>query len=163
MRRRTTTTTMMMMVKMNKSLCTHLFLEFSGGDGSVTWVLSSELSVFQEQGLSMPPVAIIPQGTGNDLSRVFGWGGGVPLIGGTLVFFFSSSSSSSSFLFSIYDLISHRLSTCSISSFFFPFVAGVVKLARKSIDDIHAGRVRKTPLDSWKIAIQAKSTSHSME
>jgi len=45
-----------------------------GGDGSIAWVLSEldKLSLKEYQ----PPLSIVPLGTGNDLSRVLGWGTG---------------------------------------------------------------------------------------
>ncbi|CAL0304953.1 unnamed protein product [Lupinus luteus] len=50
----------------------------AGGDGSVGWILGC-LTELHTQGLEpVPPVAIIPLGTGNDLSRSFGWGGSFP-------------------------------------------------------------------------------------
>eukprot|EP00667_Euglena_gracilis_P014323 EG_transcript_14838 len=44
-----------------------------GGDGTPGWILSvmDELKYDNE-----PPVAVLPLGTGNDISRVLGWGGG---------------------------------------------------------------------------------------
>ncbi|CAG9812465.1 unnamed protein product [Phaedon cochleariae] len=43
----------------------------AGGDGTISWILttSHKLDLDPE-----PPLAIIPLGTGNDLSRVLGWG-----------------------------------------------------------------------------------------
>ena len=48
-----------------------------GGDGTVQWVLSDIDSLVAEGVLTTRPgVAILPLGTGNDLSRQFGWGHG---------------------------------------------------------------------------------------
>ncbi|ERN07210.1 diacylglycerol kinase 7 [Amborella trichopoda] len=50
----------------------------AGGDGTVGWVLGSVAELYLENRKPIPPVGIIPLGTGNDLSRSFGWGGSFP-------------------------------------------------------------------------------------
>ncbi|KAM3234384.1 diacylglycerol kinase 7 [Capsicum annuum] len=50
----------------------------AGGDGTVGWVLGC-LGELKKQGREpVPPTGVIPLGTGNDLSRSFGWGGSFP-------------------------------------------------------------------------------------
>lgn len=49
----------------------------AGGDGTIGWILN-EIS---RKGIQLiPEVCILPIGTGNDLSRVLGWGGVPPTI-----------------------------------------------------------------------------------
>jgi hypothetical protein len=44
-----------------------------GGDGTISWIVSTmEQMKLQRK----PPIAILPLGTGNDLARIHGWGGG---------------------------------------------------------------------------------------
>ncbi|KAG0461658.1 hypothetical protein HPP92_021955 [Vanilla planifolia] len=50
----------------------------AGGDGTVGWVLGSLEELHVQNRIPIPPVGIIPLGTGNDLSRSFGWGGSFP-------------------------------------------------------------------------------------
>ncbi|XP_010913616.2 diacylglycerol kinase 4 isoform X3 [Elaeis guineensis] len=50
----------------------------AGGDGTVGWVLGCLGELFVQSREPVPPIGIIPLGTGNDLSRSFGWGGSFP-------------------------------------------------------------------------------------
>nr|CAH8831940.1 unnamed protein product [Trichobilharzia regenti] len=47
-----------------------------GGDGTVGWTLSCLDIVGQDAACNAPPIAPLPLGTGNDLSRVLRWGSG---------------------------------------------------------------------------------------
>ena len=49
-----------------------------GGDGTVGWVAGHlDAAAARDGAFVKPPLAVFPLGTGNDLARVLGWGGGV--------------------------------------------------------------------------------------
>jgi len=50
-----------------------LVAQVAGGDGTVGWVLGSLAELYKQDRKPVLPVGIIPLGTGNDLSRSFGW------------------------------------------------------------------------------------------
>lgn len=45
----------------------------AGGDGTVGWVLGCLGDLNKQGRFPIPPTGVIPLGTGNDLSRSFGW------------------------------------------------------------------------------------------
>uniref|UniRef100_A0A2P2QM00 Diacylglycerol kinase n=1 Tax=Rhizophora mucronata TaxID=61149 RepID=A0A2P2QM00_RHIMU len=61
-----------------KDIREKLRIMVAGGDGTVGWVLGSLSELYREGREPVPPVGIIPLGTGNDLARSFGWGGSFP-------------------------------------------------------------------------------------
>ncbi|KAH7862035.1 hypothetical protein Vadar_033930 [Vaccinium darrowii] len=56
-----------------KETCEKLRVVVAGGDGTVGWVLGCLGELHKQEREPVPPTAIIPLGTGNDLSRSFGW------------------------------------------------------------------------------------------
>ncbi len=55
------------------SVLTRFQLLICGGDGTVSWIISALEKLELKR---WPPIGILPLGTGNDLSRIHGWGGG---------------------------------------------------------------------------------------
>jgi diacylglycerol kinase (ATP) len=53
----------------------NVFFVIAGGDGTICSVLNYIKSI-PEWSKVNPPAAVLPLGTGNDLSRSLGWGGG---------------------------------------------------------------------------------------
>uniref|UniRef100_A0A453RVA1 Diacylglycerol kinase n=1 Tax=Aegilops tauschii subsp. strangulata TaxID=200361 RepID=A0A453RVA1_AEGTS len=58
-----------------RSVRNNLRVMVAGGDGTVGWVLGCLGELYVQNRGPVPPVAVIPLGTGNDLSRSFGWDG----------------------------------------------------------------------------------------
>jgi Diacylglycerol kinase accessory domain/Diacylglycerol kinase catalytic domain len=54
----------------------HLRVLACGGDGTFRWVVQGLLNVWGDDHPQLPLMGVIPLGTGNDLSREYGWGGG---------------------------------------------------------------------------------------
>ena len=46
-----------------------------GGDGTIAWVLHTLWLFYKDETERIPPIGMVPLGTGNDLSRTLGWGG----------------------------------------------------------------------------------------
>ncbi|KAK8964927.1 Diacylglycerol kinase 4 [Platanthera guangdongensis] len=68
-----------------KSTRQNMRVMVAGGDGTVGWVLGSLDELHAQCREPIPPTGIIPLGTGNDLSRSFGWGGSFPFAWKSLV------------------------------------------------------------------------------
>ena len=51
----------------------HFRVIVCGGDGTVMWVVEEMINYKIDQ--NKCPIGILPFGTGNDFSRVLGWGG----------------------------------------------------------------------------------------
>ncbi|XP_078171622.1 diacylglycerol kinase 4-like isoform X1 [Carex rostrata] len=56
----------------------NLRIMVAGGDGTIGWLLGCLAELKLQNREPVPPIGIIPLGTGNDLSRSFGWGASFP-------------------------------------------------------------------------------------
>ncbi|KAH8741345.1 hypothetical protein FG386_003192 [Cryptosporidium ryanae] len=55
------------------AIINRLLILVCGGDGTVRWVIDRCREIYGFDFEKLPPIAVLPLGTGNDLSRILGW------------------------------------------------------------------------------------------
>jgi len=63
-------------LNMSDTSLNHFRIIVAGGDGTVGWVIQEMIK--HQITIDLVPIGVIPFGTGNDFSRVLGWGGTQP-------------------------------------------------------------------------------------